>query len=580
VIWSALGRLAERGVIVRSGDAIERLATVNRVMFDKTGTLTEDRFTLLDIETTSTGEERTKLLGWLALVQSQSNHPVAKPFAELPRPFAPGAEPRVTSLKTVPGCGVVAELVEANGERHGIRIGTSEWIGLENLPPLTLPFSKGRGSKTIHVSLDGELAAVATVAERLRASTPEAIAHFAQLGLTVEVLTGDSLDRAKALNLPATRGGLSPDDKRSIVEAAKTAGGKPLFIGDGINDASALATAHLGVALASGTDLAVSAAPVTLHGNDLRAIPWAVELSRDAVRAVRWNLCRALCYNVVGMTLAACGVLHPVVAAVLMVVSSITLIFSSTRIGNHRERCESFAKEKPTPPVSQPSSFRPSLLTPHSSFLAVSHALCFALQGVVFLLLLASVRELPSAAFLLGAFALVGGVLAYCWHRWSTIPHWVDMCFGMFTFGNLGMLLGWWADNGFSALPAGGCCKCVEAMRAGVMQPWMWVGMLVFANVAMRWFTRRSMRWGSHAVAMFTGGNAGMVLGMILGGSCATQFATTSMTGAVAGSFAGMTVGMLAGMLFGTWLAEQVCGLLRVARKQASWFTRTGSRTA
>ncbi len=587
VIWSALGRLAERGVIVRSGDAIERLATVDRVMFDKTGTLTEDRFTLLDIETTSTGEERAKLLGWLALVQSQSNHPVAKSFAELPRFFEPGAEPCVDSLKTVPGCGVLAELVEANSRRHEIKIGTQEWIGSEDPPPQPPPL-QGEGSKAVVVEVDGELAAVAVVAERLRTSTPEAIAHFAQLGLPLEVLTGDTLDRAKALNLPTTRAGLLPDDKRSFVEAAKAEDGKPLFIGDGINDASALATAHVGVALASGTDLAVSAAQITLHGNDLRAIPWAVELSRDAVRAVRRNLSRALCYNVVGMTLAACGMLHPVVAAVLMVVSSLTLIFSSTRVGPTpqpppcREGEQSIeVSEFSLPATSAYPSFSPSLQGGGWGVgRTLAHALAFALQGVGFLLLLASARHLPSAVFLIGAFALVGIALAYCWHRWSTIPHSADMCFGMLTFGNLGMLLGWWADNGFSALPAGGCCKCVEAMRSGVMKPWMWVGMLVFANVAMRWFSRRPTPGGCHAIAMFSGGNVGMVFGMIAGGWCASQFETARMTLAVATNFVGMTAGMLAGMLLGTWLVEQLCAFACVAHKRSMWFTKKSSHTA
>src|SRR5204863_9602128 len=101
VIWSALNRLAERGVIVRSGDAVERLAEVDRVMFDKTGTLTDDRFALVDVETTATGDERAKLLGWLSLVQAQSSHPIAKPFADLPRPFVPGTEPRVVSFGAV-----------------------------------------------------------------------------------------------------------------------------------------------------------------------------------------------------------------------------------------------------------------------------------------------------------------------------------------------------------------------------------------------------------------------------------------------------------------------------------------------
>ena len=175
----------------------------------------------------------------------------------------------------------------------------------------------------------------------------------------------------------------------------------------------------------------------------------------------------------------------------------------------------------------------------------------------MFLLLLASLREATPTILLLSLFALVGTVLAFVWFRWA-IPHWVDMCVGMLTLGNLGMLLGWWADNGFVALHDGGCCMCVEAMHGGVMKPWMWVGMLVFANVAMRWLGRCPLPGGRHAVAMYTGGNVGMVFGMIAGGWCAAQFQTVSMTAAVFASFAGMTVGMLVGMLAGTWLAERV----------------------
>lgn len=354
VVWAALNRLAERGVIVNSGDALERLAIVDRVMFDKTGTLTEDRFALVNVETRAEGAERAKLLGWLSLVQAQSDHPVAKPFAELPRPFAPGEEPRVQSLRAVPGCGVVAELLEPNGTRHEVKIGTPEWVA-GDLPPhppsasspvlsaeLLADRRKGRGSKAVYVSVDGERTAVATVAERLRDSTPRALEHFARLGLPVQVLTGDTAGRAEALGLPSAQGGMLPAQKREVIERAKAEGARPLFVGDGINDASALASAHVGVALASGTDLAVSAAPVTLYGADLAALPWAIELSREAVRAVRLNLARAVTYNLVGMTLAACGVLHPVVAVALMVVSSLTLIFSSTRVGCHAAR--------PTPP--------------------------------------------------------------------------------------------------------------------------------------------------------------------------------------------------------------------------------------
>ena len=114
IIWSALGRLAERGLIVRSGDAVERLAEVDCVMFDKTGTLTDDSFALLDIATTATGDERAKLLGWLAVVEERGDHPIARPFARLPRPCEREILASAGSA-AVPGCGVEAE-IEADGE--------------------------------------------------------------------------------------------------------------------------------------------------------------------------------------------------------------------------------------------------------------------------------------------------------------------------------------------------------------------------------------------------------------------------------------------------------------------------------
>jgi hypothetical protein len=208
-----------------------------------------------------------------------------------------------------------------------------------------------------------------------------------------------------------------------------------------------------------------------------------------------------------------------------------------------------------------------------------SHALAFALQGVAFLLLVPALRQPSVAVPLLTALTLVGASLAFAWRRFA-VPHWADMCFGMLTFGNLGMLLGWWADNGFAALHEGGCCHCVEAMRGGVMQPWMWVGMLLFANVAMLWLGRGPTPRGIHRLAMLTGGNAGMVLGMIGGSWCAAQFEAPSLTAAVGFSFLGMTVGMLAGMLAGTWLAERLLVGLHAIGFAPRWPRLTSKRNA
>jgi heavy metal translocating P-type ATPase len=555
VIWSAVGRLAERGLVIRAGDAVERLSEVDRVYLDKTGTLTDDSFALLDIATTSSGEERARLLGWLAVIQERSRHPIARPFAQLPR--AAGAEPAVMSFTLVPGCGVAA-VIEDDGQRHEVRIGTPDWIGSRG----NLEHHLQATGHRVHVAADGEVAAIAVLAERVRDSAAETIAAFHKLGLEVEVLTGDTTERAKELDLAPARGRLLPADKHAIVAAAQAAGGKPLFVGDGINDASALAAAHVGIALAAGTDIAVGSATVTLYHSDLRVLPWAIELSREAMRSVRRNLRRALIYNLIGMSLAACGVLHPVAAALLMVVSSLSLIFSSTRIGAGPVHCL------------EPSS--PRTHDQRGKTAAIAHGIALALQGGVFLLLLD--LAWPTATATIVLFAVLGAVLGHCWRRWSAIPHSLDMCIGMLTLGNLGMLLGWWADAGFTSLPDGGCCHCIEASREGLLKPWMWLGMLLGANIAMLFLPRRSVpQRRGHVLAMVTGGNLGMVCGMLAGGWCSAQATVESVTAAVAVSFFAMTAGMLAGMLVGAWLFEKVIDFCRGIRVLPRWFRITGT---
>lgn len=552
VVWSALGRLAERGVIVRAADAVERLAEVDRVMLDKTGTLTDDSLSLLDI-VTAAGIERERLIGWLSVIEEKCNHPVARAFAKLPRPA--GEDVQVRELRVVPGCGVEAEIEAA--ARHLVQIGTPQWVAsvVSQAAPVLASELRASGHR-VDVALDGHLVAAAVLSERVRDSVPDALTGFRNLGLGVEVLTGDTAERAAALGLPV-RAGLLPADKQRIVE---TAGEKPLFVGDGINDAAALAAAHAGIALASGTDLAVGAADVTLYHADLRAVPWAVELSREAVRAARRNTALALSYNLVGMALAACGVLHPVAAALLMLASSLSLVFSSVRVGTRAGHCF----------VEAGGGDRESGAGDRALVRAALHGLAVALQGVAFALLLGS----HDAVLFVGGFALVGLVLAWAWNRWASVPHALDMCFGMLTLGNLGMLLGWWADAGFEPLRDHGCCACVEAVREGTLSsPWMWAGMLLFANAAMLWLPRRpALPGGNHGTAMFTGGNVGMVFGMAAGGWCAAQVETDSVARAVAGGFVGMTAGMLAGMLLGTWLVEKALDWVRsLPLLRATW---------
>ena len=309
VVWSALSRLAERGVVASSGRLIENLARVDYVVFDKTGTLTETAFGLADLVTQATGEDRARLLSRLAALEANASHPVAAPFAALPRAYAVVVE----ELRTVPGCGVEGTVRDDDtGERHFLRVGRPEWLGdFDEFSARLLADDGGR----IGVEQNGELAALAVVSERLRGSAAEAIAAFARLGMSAEVLTGDRAGRAETLGLPSPRSNLSPIDKERRVEELKSLGRWPLFVGDGINDASALASATAGIAISSGTDLAIGAAQATAYHGDLRVLPWAVELSRHALAVLRRNFAVALGYNLVGVALAASGHLHPLAAA-------------------------------------------------------------------------------------------------------------------------------------------------------------------------------------------------------------------------------------------------------------------------
>jgi len=533
VLWSALNRLAERGMIVHSGDMLERLAAVDRVYCDKTGTLTDDQFALVDLVTVG---NRAHVQTLLALVEQQSRHPIARPFAALPRALAAEGYPRVLSFTAVPGCGVEANVEVDSGRVQQVRIGRPDWLNAAEANHL-LKDAHAPTDHRVDCTINGKLAAVAFVRERLRDSTREALDQFQALGLPVRVLTGDTAERAMALSLPDTQGGMLPDDKRRVIVES---GGKALMIGDGINDASALAAAHVGIALSSGTDLANSTATATLYHDDLRVVPWSIAVAREAMQAVRRNLLRAAVYNGIGIALAMAGILHPVVAALLMVGSSLLVAWSSVRVGISADPCA-------CPGVAiacEPSGTDRRRLI---------HAMAFALQGIVFAQLLGLSGE--AVVVMVVAFGAIGFVTAWYWQRRADLTHGLDMAYGMLTLGNLGMLVGWWADNGFAPLHDAGCCRCVEAMREGLLQPWMWVGMLVGANVAMRWLMRRPH---PGSLAMYTGGNAGMVAGMLAGGAAAGWVETSSVTGGVMLAFAGMTAGMLAGMFAGTWLMTRL----------------------
>lgn len=513
VMWNALGRLTERGIVLHTGHVLERLATITRVVFDKTGTLTDEQVGIMQILTAVEGAEREHILSTLARIQEQSSHPFARPFAA----FVAHTEEAVTDFHIVPGRGVEATI---HGEHW--QIGRPEWLA----PVLPTWATSNTAGHRIVCTRGGNVVAVAIVQERLRDSVPAMMAEFARMGIPVAILTGDTRERADALGLPNAQGNLLPMDKERLIRAWQQEGDRVLMIGDGINDAAALAVADVGLALSHGTDLANHSAAATLYHDDLRVVPWLVALAWQANRIIRRNLALAFAYNLVGITVAACGLLHPVLAALLMVTSSLVVTWTAARVG--------VRVEHECAPI--------TTVTP----LAMGHTLAVILQGLILISLFGI--PLPWGWVVVGGIAVVGVGSAWWWakKRWS---HEAEMAYIMLTFGNAGMIGGWWIDAGFRPLEGSATCDCATAIFTGVVQPWMWIGMFVLGNVGMAFFAkhRHAQPW-----AMYTGGNVGMGVGMLLGGWLAAQYPWANLQAAGWISLVGMTMGMIAGMSVGT----------------------------
>ncbi len=331
-VWVALGRLAARGVVLRSGDAVERLAGVDTAVLDKTGTLTEATATLVDLVVDGeTAEGRRRALALLAAVERASGHPLASAFVG--GEAGSSGEVVVISARFLPAVGVEARLRVAAGARELlVRVGRPEALADEGQRE-DLANLRGRlrgEGREVALVVDGQLMALARVCERQRASWPAALGEFARLGVRTVVMTGDAVERARAVAADEVLAELSPEEKLQQVRALQSAGRRVLFVGDGVNDAAAMAAADVSIAVASGAELAVEVGSASWSGGDLTALPAAVAQARATVQLIRSNLAFAAAYNLAGVGLAAAGMLHPVAAALLMTCSSLIVTWRAT----------------------------------------------------------------------------------------------------------------------------------------------------------------------------------------------------------------------------------------------------------
>ncbi|NMG38306.1 heavy metal translocating P-type ATPase [Chelativorans sp. ZYF759] len=350
-IMVGTGRGAEMGVLFRKGEALQLLKDARVVALDKTGTLTEGRPALTDLEVAE-GFERSDVLAKVAAVEAKSEHPIARAIVEAAE--AEGiALPAIAGFESVTGFGVKAE---AGGER--IEVGADRYMMKLGLDVATFAETAARlgdeGKTPLYAAIGGRLAAIVAVADPVKETTPQAIAALHDLGLKVAMITGDNRRTAdaiaKRLGIDHVIAEVLPEGKVETVKALKAEHGKLAFVGDGINDAPALAEADVGIAIGTGTDIAIEAADVVLMSGSLKGVPNAIALSKGTIRNIRQNLFWAFAYNTALIPVAA-GVLYPafgillspVLAAGAMALSSVFVLGNALRLRGWQPPMEAVA---------------------------------------------------------------------------------------------------------------------------------------------------------------------------------------------------------------------------------------------
>jgi len=338
-IMVGTGRGAEMGILFRKGEALQALQGVAVVALDKTGTLTEGKPVLTDL-TLARGFARADVLAAVAAVEAKSEHPIARAIVQAAEAEGVTA-PAVMRFESVTGFGVLAEVA---GQR--VQIGADRYmvqLGLDVAPFAAEATRLGNDGKTpLYAAIDGQLAAIIAVADRVKDTTPAAIRALHALGLKVVMITGDNRRTADAiartLHIDEVVAEVLPGDKVAAVKRLKSFG-KLAYVGDGINDAPALAEADVGIAVGTGADIAIDAADVVLMSGRLGGIPGAIALSRATMGNIRQNLFWAFAYNAALIPVAA-GVLYPgfgillspVFAAAAMALSSVFVLGNALRL--------------------------------------------------------------------------------------------------------------------------------------------------------------------------------------------------------------------------------------------------------
>lgn len=333
------GRGAQLGVLIKGPEILESTRQVNVAVLDKTGTVTAGSMSLNEV-TAADGEDDADVLRIAGAVENLSEHPIAQAIAAAAKEA--GTLPAARDFENQPGRGVLAS-VDVTGTATSVFIGRLAWLEAEGLhasPEITnaLTLAESQAATAVSVGWDGKVRGVLSLTDPVKPTSKAAVSTFRELGLRPVLLTGDNATTALAI---AEQVGIDPDDviaevlpqdKVDQVEKLQQAGHQVAMIGDGVNDAAALAQADLGLAMGTGTDVAMEASDITLVRGDLQAATTAIRLSRSTLRIIKQNLFWAFAYNVAAIPLAALGLLNPMIAGAAMAASSLIVVTNALRL--------------------------------------------------------------------------------------------------------------------------------------------------------------------------------------------------------------------------------------------------------
>ena len=330
------GRGAQLGILIKGPQVLESTKQVNTIVLDKTGTVTTGQLSVI-ASLHAIGEHQQQVLAFAGALEFASQHPIAKAIAKTAADVAPLLP--VDHFTSHDGLGVSGTVAD-----HAVVVGRRSWLlaqwSLEVPTELTAAaeLAENNGQTPVWVGWDGKIRGVVIVADAIRNTSAEAISRFRSLGLRPILLTGDNLGAATAV---AHAVGIDPADviadvlpagKAAAVTQLQSQGAIVAMVGDGTNDAPALASADLGIAMGTGTDAAIEAADLTLVAGDLRVAADAIELSRATLNTIKGNLFWAFGYNVAALPLAALGLLNPMIAGAAMAFSSVFVVTNSLRL--------------------------------------------------------------------------------------------------------------------------------------------------------------------------------------------------------------------------------------------------------